>query len=835
MDKSDRNLTTVILCIFLFFFILLSIAITTVPVSAAPVEPAADTRSSGSTYYFVRGTFKFLTYDDISEDCSETSTSFYFRSSGNSYYVSKFAVFDGILQLFLPDIGEWRAASSLCAGTGSGVLDFDDDCPAVPYEFYSALLEQYCFVYACAREFNIYNFDGTQLYASVLAGGWAVETYDGAPALSFTADSLSIEGGVSGEWSYSLTMPFPYDDFVGFSWDEPSPSSLVYNEPNHYYGFICGDSTFESLDFYFCRQSEMARKITCNLYSNDGSTLLGSCYFAGDDIDFISYSLPNNSTVLFSAHNGSEFEISANQKVVGVDTVPNSDTPNDNVLVGVDGSSWGWEVDEQRDYVLNLYIVTADDLNFQEPDYSLNGNTLNIVPSMRLSAFVKIEAIRSGAVRATDWVSTDQYKEVSYSFDTLGLTRGYCYEIRCTAYTADLTAHSATSTFTYDDRAGVGYYNAKDSLSEWSAEQMEYDFFLDFTSSGQTFERMSVAYDVTAVGYFLYYDDTPVYGFGALNKRPGWVSKTYSQIYLNAPQDIDPYFYDWFYSGFQYLGSIATPVKVTSTVDIYDVDGFTLLKSFRFIFEGEASDIHVTVTENGCTLIAPGYSFAFEYSSSNFNGITFGGTVYSPGQAFTIPGGSGADCSVPLVATRLFSVTIYFDDKDGTRLYSFSSSSYPTPDITLIADGSSLSVSALYSGSDTPVVERFDCSYDVYHLLLTFEDDSYRWSFDEGSGSVHLLSSGHSDREVTVVCYPMTEEEYYSGLLGTLRYVRDAILYLPRNIVDLLIPDVVQNAISTVISSCGDFFSTAWDSFTSLFGLIDLFNDPNGPFGWLKG
>lgn len=422
MDKSDRNLTTVILCIFLFFFILLSIAITTVPVSAAPVEPAADTRSSGSTSYFLRGTFYCYADFEFTSDCPSTPTDFHVLSGSKFYHVSKLAVSNGILELYLTDYGwvsfKLHFPDVVC-------FQFDDACPAVPYSFYSFFIDGDIIDWDCAREFNIYNFDGTQLYASVLAGGWAVETYDGAPALSFTADSLSIEGGVSGEWSYSLTMPFPYDDFVGFSWDEPSPSSLVYNEPNRYYGFICGDSTFESLDFYFCRQSEMARKITCNLYSNDGSTLLGSCYFAGDDIDFISYSLPNNSTVLFSAHNGSEFEISANQKVVGVDTVPNSDTPNDNVLVGVDGSSWGWEVDEQRDYVLNLYIVTADDLNFQEPDYSLNGNTLNIVPSMRLSAFVKIEAIRSGAVRATDWVSTDQYKEVSYSFDTLGLTRGY--------------------------------------------------------------------------------------------------------------------------------------------------------------------------------------------------------------------------------------------------------------------------------------------------------------------------------------------------------------------------------------------------------------------------
>lgn len=205
MDKTDHDLTTVLLCIFLVIVGILALIFTAAPAHAASVDNARYSQTEPN-YYYLRGTFS-ITQDDYFVPEGETiSVSCYISWRDTEYYVSKIRNNDGSTQFYSNDCSIWLTPflpdGSIDSQDPNAELlfEFCDDCPAVRSSIYDTLYQ--CGGCDYGREFYIYNWDGSACYAALLAGSYGRSSADGAPSLSFTSASLSIVGGCDGEWSF---------------------------------------------------------------------------------------------------------------------------------------------------------------------------------------------------------------------------------------------------------------------------------------------------------------------------------------------------------------------------------------------------------------------------------------------------------------------------------------------------------------------------------------------------------------------------------------------------------------------------------------------------------
>lgn len=201
-------------------------------------------------------------------------------------------------------------------------------------------------------------------------------------------------------------------------------------------------------------------------------------------------------------------------------------------------------------------------------------------------------------------------------------------------------------------------------LSAWPSDLGEVDLY--FTSGGLGFMSMSCGYDLqTSKGNCLYYGDTLAYSFGLTD--PGWIQDSYAHIYFDSDQEVPQAFFDWFSANFTYVGSDYVEPTYSTTVNIYNTTGTTLLASYSASGVGVAPAITGSFLNAGLMIIdGNGKVWSWNDAGDPFYGFAlhpnFTLVAYDAGETF-YGGGMAADYVLDLyMVTSLPPETSEYED-----------------------------------------------------------------------------------------------------------------------------------------------------------------------------
>lgn len=186
-------------------------------------------------------------------------------------------------------------------------------------------------------------------------------------------------------------------------------------------------------------------------------------------------------------------------------------------------------------------------------------------------------------------------------------------------------------------------------LSDWPSDLTSVDLY--FTSGGLGYMSLSYGYDLqTSKGNCLYYGDTLVYSFGPVD--PGWIQDAYAQIYFDADQEVSQAFYDWFTANFSYVGSDYVEPSFSTTINIYDTTGTSLLTSYSLTGERLSPAVNGLILADGLSLTdASGHAWSWSDAGDPFYGFAlhpnFTLVAYDAGETF-VAGGLSSDYTLDL-------------------------------------------------------------------------------------------------------------------------------------------------------------------------------------------
>lgn len=187
----------------------------------------------------------------------------------------------------------------------------------------------------------------------------------------------------------------------------------------------------------------------------------------------------------------------------------------------------------------------------------------------------------------------------------------------------------------------------------------------------------------------------------------------------------------------------------------------------------------------------------------------------------------------------------YAGTEETRNVFSATVNIYDFPGTTLLQS---------FSASSTGVSPAVSANLSDSGAIFLFDQTQFSWSASDFKGFSLIANSGDvdypigdtydlmpgvaSDVTINLYLFDDSEKQYRAGVLGWFERLWDAIAALPSKIASALVPAWISNIFSgntDIASGVTSVFSTVWKSVTSLFGFTDLFDDPSGPFDWLKG
>lgn len=216
----------------------------------------------------------------------------------------------------------------------------------------------------------------------------------------------------------------------------------------------------------------------------------------------------------------------------------------------------------------------------------------------------------------------------------------------------------------------AGQWEANKSLASASNEYVALSAWpdgltsvpLSFISSGQTFSSMSYQGTIQ-YGNCLFYGDSRVYGFDTLAaiSDPGWKMDAYALVYFATDQSVPEAFYTWFTSNFKYVGSDSVDPIYTTTINIYDMTGVSLLATWSSSASGTCPSFTFTVLDNGI-LVSGDDTWTWTGAGDPFYGFSFNAgspiVSFAPGEVSSVSG-TAADLTFSLYLVSELSEKVY--------------------------------------------------------------------------------------------------------------------------------------------------------------------------------
>lgn len=809
MNKSDRNLTTVFLCVFAVFSVLLAMIV---------LCSSASAHAEDDTFYsYACGQYEF-TADDVQPLASSMFDDFFTSGRPVSLTVNDLGIYNLTLEnLWVDSAGcmHFSTADGRCESDFGLSGFYDQDNIRFNFSLYFGDKP----VAVSRGLFNLLSSNNVlSLYSSCLffeplnLSFYVPEGYTWADLVE---DGLFEDADLS-EYAFNVFLAGEGGNYLLLYDDSTGRGFFVYE---NYYDAISSSPSFEYADDW---------AYSCIII--DGTSY--PFYYSGstwqDVIERDPYIfVPGGLNDIF------RWGVSENNEVTVI---------KDSQVYIVDDVSLSDEC-VYRSYAATLKgslpsLVVA-------PTISLVGSNLGINQNSSLS--YKQYHVYCDGVLVSTIPSSNTYTSVF--LPDLGITSTNSpLDFYVVGVKSDGTLSEASNHVSLDE---LPYYNlsgqwvANTTLTVWPAALSGQNVACAFTSGGVSYSDFHCAIYLSTGGNALYFGNTPVYSYGILDKDVGWINSSYRYVYFPSTARVSRDFYVWFMDNFTYLGSNEVTPSYTTTINVYDFSGSTLLKRMVFTGEAAAPAVGMKVSDLGATFYYDGTSY--DWVSSGVVGFALAKNAssakYAASGTYTLFGGEPADLTINLYALCDFTFTATVTDNSGALLGSYSFSSYPGVDVYWHISSSNIVLRFMKNGV---LVEDYGISTpysDITSVTVALDGNSSSFDFTGAGGSndelqyFHLTSSLYRDYSVSFVVDGKAGDDgvYQSGVLGWFQRLFDGIISIPSKIAELIVPASIRNLLSSLdFSMITNSFSTIWDNVTSLFGLTDLFNDPAGPFGWLK-
>ena len=174
---------------------------------------------------------------------------------------------------------------------------------------------------------------------------------------------------------------------------------------------------------------------------------------------------------------------------------------------------------------------------------------------------------------------------------------------------------------------------------------------LEFTSAGKSFSSINYSFDAKK-GWCLYYDSTLVYQYSDLTgtAASSWINDAYPYIYILPKQTVPEWCYTWLTTCYQIIGSDPFVPQFTTTVNIWDAAGTSLLHSVSFTGNTAPAPV-LAVTSSGCSISTMDQTSTWDASGTPFYGLRYAASSsadYKPGSYSMLLGGDYENVKIDL-------------------------------------------------------------------------------------------------------------------------------------------------------------------------------------------